>query len=365
MDQFDDYKALLQLAAKCPTKAALRKAMGEAGFGVNLDSPMSGYYRLRRGKDGPFDPVGIWREGDDLIIWWGTEEARLEAVWPHSVWSPVPYDWYTAKLDGKEWPDIHQLAAGQEPLDAVEELVGRSPATNEATPGPGHNSGASVDEVRLLADSIDEAKRGVKQYVTITSDEQRALSQDLRSKLLKLSGDAKTRRDELSAPHNAALKKIRATWSPLVDDAQNAADAVRNAQEAWGTLKLQRQRLEEARVAAENLKREQEAAALAEAAQAAIDQGEAPPEPTYIAPLIVPERVAPQSSFKGGSGRAAHEKAVEVIKEEDVTDWPALFLYFISHDDAKVFMLKKANAILKSHGEVAPGCKTRTVAKVA
>jgi hypothetical protein len=358
--QFNEYQSLLALAAKCSTKSALRKAMNEVGFAVNLDNPISGYFRKRRGKDGPLDPVAIWRDGDDLYILWGGIEARLESVWPQAVWMPVPYAWYEAKTEhGIEWPDVHKLPKEDEPLDPIEELVGRS-AESEA-PGPGHNSGATLDEVRLLADQIDEAKRGVKQYAAITSDEQRAQSQDLRSELLRLSGDADKQRKALTRPHKEAVDAINAKWMPLVEGAKIAADAIRTAQEAWGTLKLRRQREAEAKAEAERRRLEVEALERVAEAQAAVDRGEPPPEP--LPPPPEPMRVAPQTSFKGGTGRAAHEKAVEVITE--VTDWAALFLYFVEDKDVRLLVSKKAQAILKNTGQIPPGCKTDVAAKVA
>jgi hypothetical protein len=364
--QFDNYRKMLELATANRSKSALREAFTKTGLQIHETEPWSGYYRLAQTKDGPLEPLGIWREAGVLFVVWGSivwqgEEARIERFWPHAVWNPVPYDWFEAKLNGKEWPDVHQLAAGDEPpLDAIEEIVGRAP---DSPPAAGHNSGATVDELRLLADEIDEAKRGVKQYATITSDEQRDQSQDLRSKLLKFSGRAKKTREALLEPHRRATAEINEKWKPLEDGAKESADKIRTAQEAWGTEKLRRQRAEQARLDEEKRQREAALAEQAAAAEAAIERGEAPPEPVFQAAPVELPRVAPQTSFKGGAGRAAHEKAVEVITE--VTDWKALFLYFVEDQAVRDFVLKRAQSILKATGEVAPGVKTDVAAKVA
>lgn len=365
--QFDTYLKLLAMAQKCPTKADLRKAMAAANFSVDLNEPISGYFRHAETKGGPLEPLAIFRdESGTLHVWWGAvqlegDEIRINRFWPHAVWRPVPYDWYVGKLDGKEWPDVHSLVP-DEPLDGVEEIVGRLP-DDEFAPGPGHNSGATVDEVMALGDKISEARAGIKQYANITSDEQRAQSQTLRSSLLEMSGTALKRRTALSRPHLDALEDIRAKWTPLVDDAKNGADAIRVAQETWGTVKLRKQQQEERERETERLRLEQEAAAQAEEAQAAVDAGQPPPDPIPQTKVEEPARVAPQTSFKGGTGRAAHEKKVTVITE--VTDWSALYLYFVQDEVVRQYIRKRADMFLKSTGEIPPGCVTDVAAKVA
>lgn len=362
--QFDAYLKLLALAKQHPTTSSLRKAMAEQGIGFDQNEPISGYFRHAETKGGPLAPLAIFRdEGGALNVWWGDtklhgEEIRVDRFWPWCAWKPVPFDWYCAKLDGKEWPDIHVLA--DEPLDGIEEIAGR---LNEQAPGPGHNSGATVDEVMALAEKISEARAGVKQYATITSDEQRAQSQTLRSDLLKLSGEADKKRDSLKRPHMEAIRDIDGKWMPLVKSAKDGADTIKLAQEAWGTIQLRRRQEEDRKREAERQRLEQEAAARAAEAQAAVDAGHAPPDPIPQAKVEEPPRVAPATSFKGGTGRAAHEKAVTVITE--VTDWSALYLYFVQDHVVRDYILRRAQMSLKNTGEIPPGCSTGLAAKVA
>lgn len=367
--QFDDYRKLLAIWRANPSTLAMRPAMEKAGIKVYETDPISGYYRLAQTKGGPLEPVAIWRDTEGLCIQWGHEEARLEKVWTFCVWKPVPYEWYCDKLDGKEWPDVHQLVEDELPLDGIEEMIGRGGDGRAVVMGD--NSG-EVDEALILEGRIDEKKRGVKQYILvdkgetkilITTDEQRDQSQTLRSDLLALSREADTKREALVRPHIDAQREINGKWNPLVKAAKEAADAINKAQSAYETVKLRRQREENERIEAERLRLEQEGAAAAEAAQAAVDAGEAPPDPVPMAPPPEPVRVAPTTSFKGGTGRAASTKPVTVIT--DVTDWKALFLYFVEDQDARAYVLKRAQSILKNTGEIPPGCATDVVAKVA
>jgi hypothetical protein len=353
--QFDRWRVILKLAAKHKTKGPFRQALIAAGILVNHDLPISGFYQKQR-DTGEVDAVGIWYKGDVLFVYWGKEPvSRLHQVWPGCIWHPIPKDWYLAKVkEGKEFPNVHDYR----------ELPEDEP---ETTPGPGHNSGASESELDALKRKIAVAKGGTAKYATITSDEQRDRSQDLRSELLVYSRTAKQTREVLNAPLRAQIEKNNNDWKTLEDDAKAAADQVRAAQEAWGTLKLQQRREEEQRLAAEQKERERQQEQLAIEAQAAVERGEAPPEPLFQAPppASAPERVAPETTFRGGRGRAAHEKIVLTITKDDVTDWGAFIAYFVNNAAVRTEAVKQANIILKDRGEIAPGCTPREVAKVA
>jgi hypothetical protein len=347
--QFDSYRTVLKLAEVHQTKNALRLAIDAAGIKVNEDDPISGYYRLRRGKDGPIDPVEMYRAGDELYVYWGAQEvSELHQVWPMCLWNPVKFAWVKDALAGKGWPDVHQYIEPDE-ADVV---------------GPGHNSGATLDELEALKKQVEIALAGVKKYAGgITSDDQGKASQTLRSDLLKYSREAKRTRETLNQPAKNQIDANNKKWKPVEDDAQDGADTIRKAQEAWETVKLRRARAEQARLDEEKRQYEAALAEQAEAAQAAIDAGETPPEPVYQAPPTVPERVAPQTSFKGGSGRAAHVKAKEAI--EEVVDWKALFLWLIDDEQMRTLARKRAQTIMDNTGEIPAGCRTDVAAKVA
>ncbi len=346
--QFATWRRLLDIAKANATIKGRREAMAAAGISCNLDDPFSGYYRLRRGKDGPFDAVAIWRDGDELLILWGGTEARLESVWPHAVWQPVSYDWYEAKMDrGEEWPDLHVMAS----IGDVE-----PPAPDEAV-GPGHNQ-PPLGEVEALAVEIENAKAGVAEYARIESDEARDKAQSLRSRLLELSRTAKKRRLELNAPHETAVKETNALWMPLEKSAQQSADIIKAAQEDWATVKVQQRQAEQRRIDEENRKRQKEAEAAA--AKAAAEKRPPPPPPPPVeAPPVAPA----ETSFRGGYGRASSEKAVEVVT--GFADQDKTYQHFRDHGDVKALLLKLAGKILKDTGEVVPGVTTETRGKVA
>jgi hypothetical protein len=354
-DQFDTYRVILKLAQEHRTKLALRRAFDAAGIKSYETESIPGYYRKRRDKDGPIDPVGIWFEDDELHIYWGNKPARLESILGY-IWNPVPYSWWKDKCAGKPWPDEHQpnLAEESEPVPASDRVVAR-----------GDNVGEQIRPSQILADQIDVNLRKLRQYDKIVSDEHKVQAQTVRSDLLKQSREAEEKREALLAPHRKAVEEINSEWKTLRDKAQDGADKLRFAMEAFRTEQLNREQEERQRLEQERLDHEAALKRQADEAAAAVERGEPPPEPEFIAPPVAPERTAPPTSFKGATGRAAHERNQEVITEEDVEDWKMLFLYFVPEKESRAFMLKRANTVLKRVGEVPAGCKTRTVAKVA
>lgn len=372
--QFTAWAQILEIAQRYGTIRERRDAITAAGISLNLDDPFSGYYRHRRGKDGPFDPVAIWREGDELVIFWGTEEARLEAVWPYCVWHPVSFDAYTRKMAGTEWADVHAI-----PTDA-------DPAPAQPTNGAGAAAPAAQPaktEAERAASAIERALAGVDEYAKIDSDEQRDKAQSLRSTLNDLSNRAKKRRDALCLPHKEAIEDIKAEWNPLIDKPKDGAGKIRAAQEAWATVKIQRRQAAEAeqqRLADEERARQAQAQQPApqepgwretqepppagdnvEQSSFALDAGAAAEPPPPPPPPPAPETTK-STSFRGGSGRAAREQEVEVVT--GFSDQDAAYNRLRDYVEVKNALMLVAQRLLDDTGEVVPGVTTETRGKV-
>jgi hypothetical protein len=225
-DQFATYLQLLDLAQKHKTKASLRTAIGEAKIAIHETEPHAGYYRCAAVKGGPLLPVAIWRDGGTLHVLRGGEPIALERVWPYSVWSPVPYDWYEAATErGEKWPDAAAEAVPAQPQEPAER-------------GLGDNNPPAEDEVAAIRSAIENAK-GVAEaeYAEITSDDQAAAAQAMRSRLLSLSGDADKKREAEKKPHFDAAKAVDTKWQPVVKLGKAAADWLRDRLSDYATKK--------------------------------------------------------------------------------------------------------------------------------
>lgn len=346
---FDTWRLLWMLRQEHPTTQAYRKALADNNIDAHEDRPIPGYYRHRR-PDGVLAPVFIKLETFEVD--WGGEQARLDRVWPYCIDQPVPFGWVKEWDLLKQWPDEHKASKEDEK------------AQDDGIAGAGHNSGATESEIDKLRRQLDIDLVEVGKYKVIEDDLTNKKAQGCRSHLLKVSGGHKKTMAALLLPHEQEIDKIKKVWDPLVKDSKAGADAIKGAMDAWETKKARAAAAEARRLADAQREREAEAERLAEEAEAAMDRGETP---AFIAPTTVPEqqeqRIAPVTTIKGASGRAAHVKTKEVLT--DITDWSALFLFFVEDEEARAFIRKRAQTVMDRTGKIPPGVNTDVAAQVA
>ena len=308
-------------------------------------TPEQGFYKTRRYKGAPWEPVAIWFESGEwkAAIGMAPDHKAIDA---HKVWEmhgchPISVEEYERTAErGEEWSDSEPTVANQ-----------MKPAK------PGDNSG-DVDEAEILKDQIESAKQGAGAYRVIKDDETAAKAQSLRSRLLELHREADSAFHAEKDPITKRGKEIDKRWR-FRTEAQETADAIRAALKAHEDRKLQERRKAEA-VAEAARRREQEEAAKARAeAEAAGDTG----EPLEEAPAPAPAPAAPvQTTIKGNYGRAATVKTKWVVAS--VTDQDALYAYMREHADLKALLFdlaKRAHA--NGHANI-PGINLEEVADV-
>lgn len=103
---------------------------------VHPSEPQCGYFRKRKFKNGPFEPVAIFYQNENLIALKGREQVDPLDIWTWVCKTPVAYDDYKQAVETGQWPD--------EPKPA----------------GIGHNSNATTPFEQLqmeLADDIEQA----------------------------------------------------------------------------------------------------------------------------------------------------------------------------------------------------------------
>lgn len=342
-DQFAGYLKLLALAQQHKTKAALREAISKAELPYNETEPLSGYYRCAAVKNGPLLPVAIWRdESGQLQVYRDGEPVALERVWPYCIWNPIPYEWYEAATErGEGWPDAHKIEPDPAP-DTGEIYAAQSgaiPAANREV-ASSDNRPPENDEAVQLTNQVEKARAGLKQYSEITSDEQAAKAQDLRSKLNELANTADKKRDSEKRPYLDKCKEVDGRWQPIIKLAKAGADAIRTALKAYETKKFREQQEAER-------KRQEEVAA----AQAA---GKPIPEPQEETP---PAQVV----IKGATGRAASIKTIKVAK---VVDQDAAYKHLRAVPEIRDAIHKVAQRMVNAGNNV-PGVEVEEQRDVA
>ncbi|ESZ60688.1 hypothetical protein NL532_24310 [Mesorhizobium sp. C120A] len=288
-------------------------------------TPEEGWFRVK-GKEGPWEPVTLWVEGDQWFALRGIEPDRrtvhADDVWTWCARYPISFEEYERVAEqGHEWSDV----------DSVVQSQRRGP------PKPGDNAG-DRSESEMLADDIKAALDQLRQYKAIADDEQAGKAQSLRSRLLELHRAADKIREKLVRPHLDAQKEINGEWQPLVKDAKGGADTLRKTLEGYETKKLQ------ARRAAEEATRRAEEDAANREAEMSFVAGE--PEPEVTAPAAAPATTAAApDQIRGAYGKAASVKAVTEVVE--ITDIDALFGFLKTHRELvdKMFDLAK-----RAHG---------------
>jgi hypothetical protein len=306
--------------------------------------PEQGYYRVRYGKDRPYEPVAIWMEDGAWLAYRGGKEARADEIWTFVCKHPVSYEAYQAAVDGQGWPDDDATVAAQ---------------VKPPEPTIGDNSGA-VDEAETLKDQIDAALKGTEAYAKISDDDTSAKALSLRNRLNELSGNADKVRVKLKAPFLEAEREVDAKFQPLVKSAKAGADKVKQAIADWETVKLQELR-----------KREREAEAARKVEQDRLDAIEAarqqqPDAELMEAPVPSPAPVAhveaAPTAIKPTYGKAA-SVSVKVVVDE-ITDQLALYTYMAAREEVQTLLRQLAQKALDAGRTNIPGITTTEKANV-
>ena len=300
--------------------------------------PEQGFYRVRNGKGGAYEPVAIWR--DDTGEWVALRSGKIVDaidIWTWVIRNPVTAEAYNAVIEGGRWPDDDETVSAQ---------------ISPPTPGVGDNSG-EVSEDEKLKDQIEAALENAKKYAVIKDDETSTKALSLRNRLNELSGNAAKIHKKQKEPYLEGGRVVDRRWKPLIESSKAGADTVRDAIGKWETEKLAKQRkaerdAEQARIAAEKAKE----AVAGETGNLLPAEPETAPAPTYDP--------AP-ATIKPTYGKAASVKAVTVLDE--VKDWAALAVYMSTHGECQDLLKKLAQRAIDA-GRTVPGITTKEEAKV-
>lgn len=205
-----------------------RAALAGADQPIHEDTPNSGFFRVRAGKGGPFEPVAIWRDG---------KSGELRAVRagkpvdPHRIWtwacrSPVSEQEYRKVEAGGEWSDAP-------PPVAV----------------AGHN--LPSDDAERLALLLQEEDAAIKAWLAtgpIDDEDRASAAAELTKRAIRFAKEAEDLRKKEKAPHDAAGKAVQAKWAPIVFGFESLNGALKRALDDF--LRAKKRAMEEERAAA-------------------------------------------------------------------------------------------------------------------
>ena len=316
-----------------------RDAIAGNEVALHADIPHPGYYKMRKGKDGPWLPVAIWRKDGHLVCRVAGDMVDPLAVWTWCAKNPVAKDAAKQAFDTGVWPGDVAI---------------------------GHNSGDLS-----LAEEIAEARSQAMGWLAKTqiADKVTAdMAANYRARLLELSKKADAERDGKVRPHLDAQKAINAEYKPLVDGAKADADAIRGklsvylaAEEAKArAAAAEAARIENEKRMAEFKRQQEEAAkarAEAEKARLASQAAEIPPPPPEPIPEPpAPVFVAPEPVKLQAGGQRGKKAGLREITRYELTDFAAALAHVQHHPDIRAAVEKVAFAQARAGTEV-PGVR--------
>lgn len=296
---------------------------------ISADKPELGRYRMRKGKDGPWQPVAIFVQDGVVKAAVGKEFVDPLTIWTWCADKPVIEDDYKTALATGKWPGDIDI---------------------------GHNSGdlSLKEEIEERASLALEwlATNGIKTKVDAD------MAANYRAALLELKKRAEAEHKTAKAPHLEAGRKVDATYKPLIDTVDGAAATVR-AELGKYLAKVEAEETAKRRAAYEAEQDAIKAKWLAEAAERAKKMERDP-----IAALTDPEPVLPELpaapepvKVKAG-GQRGRVTSLKTVVSYVVTDHAAALAFFADNEDVKQLIASLATKASKA-GVTVPGVERK------
>lgn len=303
----------------------------------------NGFYRMRRGRNGPWLPVAIFHTAaGEHVALVGAERKRDDPdnIWTWCAKNPV------AQADAK-----HAFSNNNEwPSDA---------------PTIGDNAAkAGVGPLELLRDYIDTARAWFGKIGQIDTQQKVDQAANYAAELAKLKTEADRERDAQVRPHLEAQREINGQYKPTIDDASALGMEIKRACDAY--LIAEKRRLEdEARAKYEAERRAAEAERARIEAEREKQMRDDPiaaltsPEPELPMPPPPPEPVKVHAGGQRGRRMGLRKETVYSVADFDA-------VYAWAKDNPKVREAVEKVAIQAAKAGVkVPGIKAEEVERAA
>lgn len=299
---------------------------------MSADKPECGFFKIRDGKDGPWLPVMIRMDGD-VMRCRVADDSRADPlkIWTWCAKNPI------SKEDAK-----YAFETGNFPGDAPAAI--------------GDNSG-DLSLAEQIKDYAAQALSWLKKHgIKDTASKDRAAN--YRQELLRLSKEADAQRVAEKKPHDEAAKAVQKKWTPLIDEASEAAEILRRE---LGAFMVAEKRAADAKAQA-TYEAEMKAAAAARAeieAQRAKQMRDDPiaaltsPEPELPTAPLPPEPVKIQAG-----GQRGRKTGLREVTRYIVTDHAKALAFFADSKDVRELIGKLAERASKA-GVVVPGVEKK------
>jgi len=313
-----------------------RDALAGNDVALHADIPHPGYYKLRKGKDGPYQPVAIWRKDGHLVCRVAGEMVDPLSVWTWCADKPVSKDAAKQAFETGAWPGDVAI---------------------------GHNSGdmSLADEIRSAAETALGwlSASGIRDKVT------NDIAANHKAKIWDLHKRAKAEAKDKKAPYEKICDEIDDEYTPLITESKAVYDTIGNALTAYMTAEQDKARKAAAEAArienekrmAEYQRQQEEARKAHEAAIAASKEARAnePPPPPPV--VEVPVFVAPAEIKVQAGGQRGKKVSLRETTRYRLSDYAAALAHVKDHPDVIAAVEKVACAQARA-GATVPGVES-------
>ena len=227
---------------------------------IHENDPQPGYYRMRKGRGGPWVPVAIWvsDKGSSLACLVNGLEQDPYEIWTWVCRYPVPYETYVAVAEhGQAWPEDlpdlkkARLVSGSASFETSSTYIDHpsklsaSPNTPPSSPTLGHNSdGMSeaevfLEEIEALAVSCDE---WLSEFPEICSQVLADKAANYAERFGNLENRAEEARTIEKKPVLDQGRSIDGKWKPVISKASETKVKLKKLIEPYLIAELKRQK---------------------------------------------------------------------------------------------------------------------------
>jgi hypothetical protein len=305
---------------------------------IHADLPQCGRYKMRRGRNGAWQPVAIYADADGVLhAVVGAASANPHEIWTYCAERPIDQETY------KQAIKLGRFADDPAPLEQRSNM-------------PADPFAAMAAEIE---DRCAQAEQWLAAHANITTQTDSNLARNMQAQILALGKKADADREAEKRPYLEAERAVDAKYKPLTALAKAACEKLRIAFESF-MIK------EELRLKKEAQEKYERECAAAEAERARIEAERAkklrddpvaaltdePPE--MPEPPLAPEPV--KVTAGGGVGRKAGLRTTHVPQIED---FQATLLHFADHPDVRDVIDKIVRGLVKTSKGTAqiPGVK--------
>jgi uncharacterized protein YeeX (DUF496 family) len=288
---------------------------------INADAPQSGFYKMRRVKDGPWLPVMIRMQDGVLRCRVGSNsDEDPHEVWTHCAKNPVTKAAVAYAFKHGNWEgDDPTIGDNSKEVSLLEQL----------------NEYVSASLAWLKGRKIEDKK---------TADQ----AANRRAEVLRLKGLVEKEWDAKALPHDTVLKALKQDYSEPVKQADLVNAELRKA--ATEFAKAEEKRLQDEA----NAKHEAERKAAAADAKAVLEQRAKQVADDPVAALTSPEPELPMAPPPPApvkvalGGQVGKVSGLRSYWEAEVTDQTAALTHYANHPDVVALILKLAKADSKA-----------------